>query len=256
MTSASQELFFLYEMAKVLASSIDLAEVTEYVLDGTCALLGAEQGFIYFLDDNDALCVQAARGLDEADLRRLAECLRPGVAERRVVGTRHPSRAEGSALATPLLARNKEQGLIGVATVYTRDFTPQEEERLAAVANLAALALENARMHDRAQRELAVLRRLIEAAQSMETGEMTREQAAEFEQALGRDEIGRLGQAFGRMAQQVLQREESLRRRVEQLSIQIDEVKKARQVAEITETEYFQQLRVKAKELRDKGLPE
>jgi GAF domain-containing protein len=256
MTSASQELFFLYELAKVLASSIDLAEVTEYVLDGTCALLGAEQGFIYFLNDDGALYVQAGRGLDEADLKVLAERLRLGVVERRVVRARHPSQAEGSALAAPLLARNKEQGLIGVATVYTRDFTPQEEKRLAAVANLAALALENARMHDRAQRELVVLRRLIEAAQSMETGKMSKEQAAEFEQALGRDEISRLGQAFGRMAQQVLQREESLRRRVEQLSIEIDEVKRARQVAEITETEYFQQLKAKVKKLRKQRLSE
>ncbi len=261
--TSSRELFFLYELAKVFASSIDLAEVTEYVLDGTCALLGTEQGFIYFLDDDGALCTHAARGLSDDDLRFLAERLQPvladrpgpAVAERRALTMEHPRRAEGAVLAAPLVAHNKVQGVFGVATVYARRFTPQEQERLASVANLASLALENACLHDRAQKELAMLRRLIQAAQSIGTGEMTREQAAELEQVMGRDELSRLGQAFGRMAQQVIQREENLRREVEELHIQIDEAKRARQVAEITETDYFQQLKRKAKQLRDKQTP-
>jgi GAF domain-containing protein len=254
--TSSRELFFLYELAKVFASSIDLAEVTEYVLDGTCALLGAEQGFIYFLDDDGALCTHAAHGLNDDDLRFLAERLRPAVAERRALTMEHPCRAEGAVLAAPLVAHNQVQGVIGVATAYARRFTPQEQERLASVANLASLALENACLHDRAQKELAMLRRLIQAAQSIGTGEMTKEQAAELEQVMGRDELSHLGQAFGRMAQQVIQREENLRREVEELHIQIDETKRARQVAEITETDYFQQLKRKAKQLRDKQTPQ
>ena len=108
------------------------------------------------------------------------------------------------------------------------------------------------RLHDRAQRELVTLRRLIQAARTMETGEMTQEQAAEFEQVIGPDELSQFGQAFGRMARQVLHREETLRRQVKELRIEVDEVKKARQVAEITETEYFHNLQIKARELRNK----
>ena len=248
--TSSRELFFLYELAKAFAASIDLAEVTEYVLDGACALLGAEQGFIFFVDDGGALTTHSARGLDDAELHFLAGHLPGIVAERRAVTLEHPRNAEGAILAAPLVTHNKETGMIGVATIYTRRFTLQEQERLASVANLASLALENASLHDRAQRELAMLRRLIQAAQSMGMGEMTKEQAAELEQVMGRDELSRLGQAFGRMAQQVIQREESLRREVEALTIQIDTAKQARQVAEITETDYFQQLKTKAKELR------
>ncbi len=162
----------------------------------------------------------------------------------------HPRNAEGAILVAPLVAHTKETGMVGVATIYTRRFTPQEQERLASVANLASLALENASLHDRAQRELAMLRRLIQAAQSMGEGEMTKEQAAELEQVMGRDELSALGQAFGRMAQQVIQREETLRREVATLTIQIDTAKRARQVAEITETDYFRQLKTKAQELR------
>jgi GAF domain-containing protein len=255
-STSSRELFFLYELAKAFAASIDLAEVTEYVLDGACALLGAEQGFIFFVDDGGALYTHSARGLNDGELHFLAGRLQGIAAQRRPLTLEHPRQPEGAILAAPLVAHNKESGMIGVATVYARRFTPQEQERLASIANLASLALENASLHDRAQRELAMLRRLIQAAQSMGIGEMTKEQAAELEQVMGRDELSRLGQAFGRMAQQVIQREESLRREVEALTIQIDEAKQARQVADITETDYFQHLKTKAKELRGakKGL--
>jgi hypothetical protein len=137
-----------------------------------------------------------------------------------------------------------------VATVYARKFTPQEEERLEAVAHLVSLALENARLHDKAERELVVLRRLMQAAHKMAEGTLTPAEAAELEQVEGWDDISRLRQIFGQMARQVIRREEDLRRQVESLRIQIDEAKRQRQVAEITETEYFQELRKKAREMR------
>jgi len=119
------------------------------------------------------------------------------------------------------------------------------------VANLASLAIENARLHEKVQRELALMRRLIEVAQKIEAGELGVEEAAELAKVGGWDEISHLGQAFGRMAQQVMQREEQLKRQVEELRIQIDQAKKIRQVAETTESEYFQELRRKVKQLRE-----
>lgn len=250
--TSSRELFFLYELAKVFVSSIDLAEVTEYILDGTCALLGAERGFLYFLDDAGRLQPHAVRGLDAEEQRLLVEALRPAIAERRIVGVERPFGPEGAAIAAPLVVRNQVQGLLGVATAYARRFTAQEEERLSTVANLASLALENARMHDRVQRERDILLRLIQAAQKMEAGKLTAEEAAALQRVEGWDEVSHLGRAFSRMAQQVIRREEDLRRQVEQLRIQIDEAKRARQVAEVTETEYFQALRQRVAQLRGK----
>lgn len=49
---------------------------------------------------------------------------------------------------------------------------------------------------------------------------------------------------------QVLERERQLKEQIEQLRIQIDEAKLARQVAEITETEYFQELQERAQRMR------
>jgi hypothetical protein len=64
------------------------------------------------------------------------------------------------------------------------------------------------------------------------------------------DELGHLARVFQRMVREVYQREQRLKQQVAELRIEIDEVKQARQVAEITETEYFQNLRQKAQQLR------
>jgi CheY-like chemotaxis protein len=48
-------------------------------------------------------------------------------------------------------------------------------------------------------------------------------------------------------------REEGLRAQIEKLKIEVDEAKKSREVAEITETDYFQQLQEKVRKLRAQG---
>jgi energy-coupling factor transport system substrate-specific component len=96
------------------------------------------------------------------------------------------------------------------------------------------------------------LLRLTRAAQSVEAGELTRTQAGELKGTGGSDEISRLSQVFGRMAQEVILREEKLRQEVELLRIEIDQTKRDRHVAEITESDYFQQLQKKAKDIRKK----
>jgi len=68
-----------------------------------------------------------------------------------------------------------------------------------------------------------------------------------------RDEIGRLAQVFDRMAREVREREERMRRKIKQLSVQIDEAKRREQVAEITETDYFRDLQQRARKLRGRG---
>jgi len=68
--------------------------------------------------------------------------------------------------------------------------------------------------------------------------------------ASGKDEVARLTQVFARMAAQVQAREDKLKEQVKGLRIEVDQAKKARQIAEITETDYFQNLRKKAQELR------
>jgi methyl-accepting chemotaxis protein len=67
------------------------------------------------------------------------------------------------------------------------------------------------------------------------------------------DELGQSVQLFLKMAREVYERELRLKEQVQQLRIEIDEAKKSRQVAEIVETDYFQDLQKKAGELRKRG---
>ncbi len=67
-----------------------------------------------------------------------------------------------------------------------------------------------------------------------------------------KDEIGAFSEAFNLMVTMIEAREANLRARVQQLQIEIDEARKAQQVSEITESEYFQALREKARALRER----
>ncbi len=66
------------------------------------------------------------------------------------------------------------------------------------------------------------------------------------------DELGQLALVFQEMARQVYAREQQLKQQVQQLRIEIDQARKASEVAEITESDYFQQLLGKAQELRNR----
>lgn len=89
---------------------------------------------------------------------------------------------------------------------------------------------------------------LTAAAHAVEDGSYAPELLAE----VGRreDALGQLARTFQRMADEVQARERQLRSQIQELRIQIDRARQARQVSEITESDYFQQLRRSAEELR------
>lgn len=68
--------------------------------------------------------------------------------------------------------------------------------------------------------------------------------------AEGKDEIGTLARVFDRMAEKVYVRQEELKREVEKLKIEIDQAKRAREVKEIVDTQYFQDLKEKSETMR------
>ena len=90
--------------------------------------------------------------------------------------------------------------------------------------------------------------RVTAAAVAVEAGIYEPESLDEV--AARTDELGQLARVFQRMVGEVYNREQRLKQEVSELRIEIDEVKKARQVAEITETQYFQDLKNKAFQLR------
>jgi hypothetical protein len=64
------------------------------------------------------------------------------------------------------------------------------------------------------------------------------------------DALGHLARTFVAMAREVRAREAALRAEVAELRIEIDEGRQARRVAEITDSDYFRDLRGRAAELR------
>jgi C4-dicarboxylate-specific signal transduction histidine kinase len=65
------------------------------------------------------------------------------------------------------------------------------------------------------------------------------------------DDIGQLVRVFLKMAEEVRMRDQKLKMQVQELRIEIDETKRASNVAEITENDHFQQLQIKIQKLRE-----
>jgi CRP-like cAMP-binding protein len=65
------------------------------------------------------------------------------------------------------------------------------------------------------------------------------------------DALGQLARVFQRMTREVYAREQQLKRQVEDLRIEIDRNRAAMEVAEITDTDYFRNLQVRARQMRE-----
>ena len=108
--------------------------------------------------------------------------------------------------------------------------------------------LEKKRLRDQEVLYLKDVAYVTSAAAAVETGEFRAEMLVDVVKRP--DQLGQLARVFERMAREVAAREEQLKQQIQVLRIEIDQAKKARQVSEITDTEYFQELKKKAKALR------
>jgi hypothetical protein len=93
------------------------------------------------------------------------------------------------------------------------------------------------------------LRLITGAAQLLEQDEPFEPERLEGV-AGGADELGQLARVFSKMAVQVQERQKKLKDEVTQLKIEIDEVKRQKQVDEIAGSEFFKDLKDKARAMR------
>ena len=96
------------------------------------------------------------------------------------------------------------------------------------------------------------IRKLTKTAQCLEQGNFEYDRLRSVSRS--KDDIGQLVRVFIDMAQKMESREKNLEQRVQNLNIEVDRAKKARQVEEITGTKYFQQLQQRAKKLRQRNI--
>jgi DNA-binding response OmpR family regulator len=86
------------------------------------------------------------------------------------------------------------------------------------------------------------------AAETLESGQFSPGSIASV--AARSDALGVLARRFATMAAELKAREELLRAEVRELRIEIDQVRQAKRVSEITESDFFRDLRSRAAELR------
>jgi CheY-like chemotaxis protein len=127
------------------------------------------------------------------------------------------------------------------------DYLPKPVDPSILRARLTA-ALAAKRLRDLEREYLEQVDRVIAAAGAVEAG--TFETAVLDSVAARDDALGQLARTFQRMTGEVRAREERLRAEVRELRIEIDEARQAKQVAEITDTDYFRSLRGRAADLR------
>jgi two-component system cell cycle response regulator len=104
------------------------------------------------------------------------------------------------------------------------------------------------RLYDLEREYLEQVAHVVDAAAAVENG--TFEAAALDRVAVRDDALGNLARIFQHMACEVAARERALKQQVRELRIEIDRANADRQVAEITETDYFRDLQRKADALR------
>ncbi len=170
-----------YRVGRLISSSMELSTRLERVVEQAMELLGAERGSIMLLDEEEGeLVVRASRGLgsSRAFRVRIGEGIAGWVAAHGEPLVLHDvvsdSRFRGtdpsikSALAVPLGVDGRIIGVLNISTaVKQRRFDRQDLEHLASFADMAAVAIDNARLyealrrdHERIERELRMASRI------------------------------------------------------------------------------------------------
>ena len=127
------------------------------------------------------------------------------------------------------------------------DYLPKPFNPVLLRARIGA-CLEKKRLRDQEVRYLQDVTQVTSAAAAVEADQFSAEMLGDV--ARRTDALGQLARVFLRMAGEVAAREAQLKKEIQVLQIEIDHVQKARQVSEITDTDYFQELRHRAKALR------
>lgn len=160
----------LYELARDLSSSLDLDVVLRKVMDRVITLMKAARGFIVLVDpDTNTMSVQMSAG--EADEEKARQFLGSKTVIERVVRSGEAvvstdasldDRFKGqqsvimqnlrSIIAVPLVVKGKVIGAVYVDNPFRAAiFEEKDKEFLQAIADLAAIAIDNARQYERSE---------------------------------------------------------------------------------------------------------
>jgi len=180
------ELTLLREIGRAMSSRLDLSAVLEAVVAGAMRLLGSQFAQILLWDEEHRqLRYGAARGPEAERVRTMR--LEPGRGVSETVAlTRQPMILDDyqasayvlpefadivATITTPLLFGERLLGVLHAHTTQRgKRFTPDELRLLQMLADRAAIAIENARLHEASERRGTHLEALLKASRSVMAG--------------------------------------------------------------------------------------
>ena len=164
----------LYNISRILGSSLDQQKVLDQVMDAVLQLTGAERGFLMLRDHDGGLQVVAARNLDQQTLdssqfrysrtisNHVLDAGEPIVTTNAAEDPRFAgqdsimAQSIRSIMATPLRARGEVMGVAYVDSRITIDLFDYEDlDAMEALTGQAAIAIDNARLFEQTDKQLA-----------------------------------------------------------------------------------------------------
>ncbi|NJM05834.1 response regulator [Candidatus Gracilibacteria bacterium] len=160
-----QELTVLYRIGKSVTTLMDQEKLLERIVEAGVYITQAEEGFLLLLDENNReLYLRAAKNLGEQRAQSLRMPVEDTMAGQ-VVRTGKPSRSDKSRagmslkvktgflvralLQVPITVGDQVIGVLAVDNQQSdRIFTENDQSLLAALADYAAIAIENARLYE------------------------------------------------------------------------------------------------------------
>jgi len=156
----------LFRLTQAFNSSLDLNEVLNRVMDEVIATIRAERGFVMLVEEGGNLDFRVARGLDRRDIQapefeisrgtveRVAQEGQPILTSDAQTDERFSARQSvfnlklRSVMCAPLKVKDRVTGVIYVDNRVKADiFSGSDLDLLSAIASVAAIAIENARLY-------------------------------------------------------------------------------------------------------------
>ena len=173
------EIRTLFSLSQSLTEVLDQSEVLNRIVEAARFLTGAEEGMILLPDDEAGqLYLRARVGIDDEAARNFRIKTEDTLAgqvfntgESVLIGAQGPQKVKtryfvNSLLYVPILLKGDPIGVLGVNNKAADDeFDGRHRELLLNLASYAAIAIENARIHEETLQRTRELQSLIEASQ-------------------------------------------------------------------------------------------
>ncbi len=184
----NEQISWLKELSRIgqsVTSTLDLSLVLRRIVEASVQLTQSEEGFLALLDEKSGqLFLRAFKTLDESKIRTMRLLVNDSLIGE-VVKTGKPLRMSNSAkepsvkmstgflvyslLHVPIISKEKTLGVLSVNNrIRQRPFSPEDETMLSALADYAAVAIENANLYQQAQYEISERKRVEQALRESE----------------------------------------------------------------------------------------